>query len=172
MSMDHVIKILDIKHIAEDGSILWQAENLTNMLHITGEEYILRAIFMGGPSNSYIPTYYYFGLDNRTTLAATDTLVTVGLTEPATYGYSRVAVNSTAQFTVSVALSTHNVATGPIVTYRAVGGTWGPVRNLFLSTTSDNSGYLVASCALLAPITVTAGQQISARMGLGLKDCP
>jgi hypothetical protein len=167
--MDHVIKILEIQHIAKDGSILWEAHNLSNMLHITGEEYILKTMFVGGVT---IPSAYYFGLDNRNILAASDDWAQITPTEPSTYGYARVPINSTGEFAVAVALTGHNIASSPVVTFSAIGGAYGPVRNMFLVTTADDSGYLIASVALLSSVTLAAGEHLSARMGLGLKDCP
>ena len=171
--MKHIIEILEIKHLSKNGTVLWEAHNLPNMLHISGEQFILLATFVGGGiANTYIPASYYFGLDNRTSLAAADTLLTVAATEPATYGYNRAVVSSSGQFAVSVAMTGHNLATSPIVTFSAIGGPWGPVRNMFLSTTANNTGYLIASVALLSSVTLNAGEQLSARIGLGLKDCP
>lgn len=170
--MNHVIQILDIYHKDKDGNILWEAHNLPNMLHIVGEEFMLKAVFTGGVTNTFIPANYYFGLDNRVALVAADTLATTAVTEPTTNGYARVPVSSTAQFTVAIAMTGHNVASSPLVTFQAVGGNWGPVTNLFMATTINNTGYLIASVPLLSTQTVTAGNTLSGRIGLGLKDCP
>jgi hypothetical protein len=170
--MKHAIEILEIKHTDKYGKVLWESHNLPNMLHVTGEQFMLLATFVGGTTNTYIPASYYFGLDNRVTLAAADTLATTAVSEPSTYGYGRASVSSTGQFSVSLAMTGHNLATSPIVTFSAIGGTWGPVRNMFLATTANNSGYLIASVALLSSMTLNSGEQLSARIGLGLKDCP
>ncbi|MCK9459677.1 MAG: hypothetical protein M0R80_08565 [Proteobacteria bacterium] len=170
--MKHIIEILEIKHLSKNGTVLWEAYNLPNTLHISGEQFILLATFVGGITNTYIPASYYFGLDNRTSLDTADTLLTAAATEPATYGYNRAVVGSSGQFIVSVAMTGHNIATSPIVTFSAIGGPWGPVKNMFLSTTANNTGYLIASVPLLSSITLNAGEQVSARIGLGLKDCP
>ncbi len=58
------------------------------MLHILGEQFFLNALFQGGPTNLYIPAFYYLGLDNRPTLFAADTMS--GLVgEPSANGYLR-----------------------------------------------------------------------------------
>jgi hypothetical protein len=172
--MKHAIRIIEIQHLSKNGEVLWEQKNLKNILHTEGEEFLLSAAFIGGKtSNTYIPTSYYFGLDNRATLAAADTMATVASNgEPSTNGYARSSVSSLSQFTISTNISGYNTATSPIVGFTASGGSWGPVRNLFLTDKSDNSGYLIASVALTTPKTVMAGEAIHARMGLELKDCP
>ena len=171
--MKHVITILDIKHLSKDGEILWEAKDLFNTLHVVGEEYILKAVFTGGVTNTYIPASYYFGLDNRATIAPADTMTTVSLNgEPSTSGYARASISSTGQFAVSISGSGNNVATSPVVSFTASGGSFGPVRNMFLTDQTDNSGYLIASVPLTSQLTVSAGETIAARMGLVLKDCP
>lgn len=166
--MQHLIEILDIRHLAANGTILWSDRHLKNMLHITGEEYVLKIAFTG----LTIPTYYYFGLDNRTSIAAQDTLNTVQYTEPSEHGYARIPVNSSTDFQVTEAMTGHNLATSPIVTFSASGGSWGPVRNVFLATSNDNTGALIASVRLATPRTLLAEETLSVRIGLGLKDCP
>jgi len=131
---------------------------------------MLKAIFTGDED---IPTDYYFGLDKRTTIREEDNLASL-LDEPenAFNGYARQPVASSGQFVVDTSEG-HYYARSPILHFSAIGGSWGPVRNLFLSTTiqSDYDGFLVASVPLTQTVTVTDGQSISVRMGLSLKDC-
>ena len=94
-----IVRILEVKHLDKNGNVLWQANNLYNMLHSDGEALLLNALFVGGKqSNDFIPTNYYFGLDGRTNIAADDTLDDVAAIEPAGNGYQRAAVSSSGQF--------------------------------------------------------------------------
>lgn len=169
--MKHLIGIDYIQHLSCEHKILWEQKNILNMLHNDGEEFVLRSIFLGGKTNNaYIPNYYYFGLDNRVSLAASDIMTSL-VSEPTTSGYTRVAVASTSNFTLGTN-ETNTQISSPIVTFRAVGGSWGPVKNLFLTDASDNTGYLISSVALASSVTLNDGESINLRMSITLKDCP
>jgi hypothetical protein len=163
-----LMKLLEIKHLSADGDVLWKSENIRNILHTSGEEFMLTSLFSDA---STIPTDYVFGLDNRLTVAAADTMTDVSLVEPAGNGYFRQAVASDGQFVISV-VNGVNRASGPIITFSAAGGSWGPVRNLFLTDQPDSSGFLIASVPLAQVLTVADGESVSMRMALSLRDCP
>jgi hypothetical protein len=161
------LNVMTIEHVDADGKVLWKQENLHNIFHINGEEYMLKALFAGFS----IPGTYYFGLDNRGGLDDSDTLNTISTSgnEPTVNGYFRQGVGSTS-FTVAV-VGSHNLAQSPIVSFSASGGSWGPVSNLFMATTSDNLGHLISSVPLSQLVTLDNGQSINVRLGLSLKDC-
>ena len=54
--------------------------------------------------------------------------------------------------------------------FTATGSGYGPVSNLFLATTSDNTGILIATAVLSAPITFTNSSSVNMRMRLSLQD--
>lgn len=165
-----LMKVLEIKHLDVDGKVLWEADNLINMLHAEGEAFILKTMFTGEET---VPVNYYLGLDNRSSLSRSDTLSTVIITEPSTTnGYLRSALPSSGSFTVALD-SSGNVyeASGPIAAFSATGGNWGPVTNLFLTTTAGTSGSLISSVPLSSSINVTDGQTINLRISLTLRDC-
>lgn len=161
------LNVMVIEQVDADGKIIWRQENLHNIFHINGENFMLKALFAG----LVLPSNYYFGLDNRATLQDADTLSTIGAigNEPTANGYFRQNVPKSA-FTVAV-VGNHNLAQSPIVTFSATGGSWGPVKNLFMATSSDNQGYLISSVPLSQTLTLDNGQSINVRMGLSLKDC-
>src|SRR4051812_4705254 len=98
-----LIKIVEVVHRSRTGEGLWKANNLRNMLHSGGEQFMLNALFVGGKSsNAYIPTNYYFGLDNRTSLSALDEMGDI-VSEPNVFGYSRQSVSSLNTFQVALA---------------------------------------------------------------------
>jgi hypothetical protein len=166
-----LVKILEIEYIDTNGKILWSQRNLYNVFHTAGEQFVLSAVFSGGVNNTIIPYNYYFGLDNRTTISAGDTMGTI-TNEPSSNGYARIPLSSTGVFTVSLPTGgTHYRADGPIISFVALGGSWGPVSNLFLTTQSDNTGVLIASVPLTQTVTINTGEAVNMRMGLTLKDC-
>lgn len=172
----NLLTILEIKHVDRDGRVLWEAKNLKNVFHTDGEEYILRAVFTGGQSNTFIPENYYFGLDSRDSLSVLDDMQTIAVTgnEPSGSGYFRQAVASADQFTIgepSEETGWHRLALSPIVTFTASGSSW-TAANLFLATTNDNSGYLISSVQLPSIVIVESGQGIHMRMSLGLGNDP
>ncbi len=90
--------------------------------------------------------------------------------EPSDFAYERVPVVSSNQFSVTQVSGTYR-ATGPVLTFRAVGGSWGPVKNLFLTNDSEFDGKLIASVNLEEEVTVNDGESINVRMALALKNC-
>ena len=129
---------------------------------------MLKALFTG---EAAIPDNYYLGLDSRTSIVAADSMATVSAVEPSTGGYTRVAIPSAGEFTIET-VGAVNRAIGPIASFPASGGSFGPVRNLFFTDKIDNSGYLISSVALSSPATVNSGEKINVRIAFSLKDCP
>jgi hypothetical protein len=169
--MRHLLYIQEIQHLDRHGNVIWQAQNLPNTFHADGEFYLLDIAFRG---ETDIPDDYYFGLDNRTTIAEEDTMLAlVDEPESGYHGYARQAVASEGQFTLMI-VDGHWVANSPIILFSASGGSYGPVKNLFMCTTDagELSSSLVSSVPLNQTITLSDGESISVRMGLSLKDCP
>ena len=164
-----LVKILEIKHQDSDGSVLWEAKNLRNVLHTDGEQLLLQSMFVGGnTSNTYIPDNFYFGLDSRSSVVVSNIISDLA-GEPTNNGYARFSISSSGQFAVSQFSGIYQ-AISPIVTFTASGSGWGPVLNLFMTSTNDNSGILISSVPLSSPLTVISGQTISLKMGLSLQD--
>ncbi|MHA2043230.1 MAG: hypothetical protein ACW99G_00465 [Candidatus Thorarchaeota archaeon] len=158
--------MLEIKHYSKDGEILWQDENILNLLHTEGEVYILTTLFDG----EAIPVAYYLGLDNRSSLSVDDTMASLA-TEPNGNGYLRQPVLSSGEFTFSVTNGGFTQAQTPIVEFNASGGSWGPVSNIFLATQADSTGFLISSLTLSSPVTLSDGERVTVRMGIGMRDC-
>lgn len=170
MSWNGILKIFDIKHFDSAGNLLWGNKNILNFLHQDGEEYLLRAAFTGGRVSTIIPDSYWLGLDNRSSPQVADQLSEL-VGEPTTSGYERQGVSSSGDFAINFEQS-HYVATSPIVAFRATVGTWGPVSNLFLTDSEDNSGYLISTAALGTSIIIEPGDSVTMRIGMQLRDCP
>ena len=164
------MKILDIQHLDVDGTILWQDSNVYNVMHLDGEEHLLRCAFTGGQNSTVVPEYYYLGLDNRTTVDISDTMADL-IGEPLSgSGYQRSAISSTSSFAINFE-NGHYIATSPIVAFVATTGAWGPVTQLFLTDMSDDTGSLISTATLKSAVSLTAGQSVTMRIGLALKEC-
>lgn len=164
-----LVKILEIEHV-RDGKVIWREQNLYNMLHTLAEEFFLGVLF----SNVAKPTTYYMGLDARTAILAADTMESV-TNEPTVNGYLRQQVLSSGAFNVqlvTVGSSSVYRAIGPIITFIASGGSWGPVNTLFMTNKADNTGVLLSSVPLSQPLTLNNGDSINMRMSLSLRDAP
>jgi hypothetical protein len=166
--MKHLLTILEIDHV-RDGKVIWREENLKNVLHTQGEEYMLTALFK--TTLVSVPTFYYLGLDNRATVLAADALPLSLQGEPTTNGYNRQAVSSASGFTIEE-VDGITRATSIVVSFQASGGSWGPVTNLFLTNMINNTGYLIATAPLGTARTLQDGDFITMRFALALKDVP
>lgn len=170
------MKVLEVEHRNKNGTLLRRIENVKNILHLNGEQFLLTAVFAGMDAhgvNQVTPQNYYLGLDNRSEPATEDTLAAL-VGEPVAYtGYARQAVNSTTGFTVGLD-NGHWVALSTVVSFQASGGAWGPVKNLFLTNREDNGGYLISTASLATSenaISVNDGDFITMRLTMSLQDC-
>jgi hypothetical protein len=164
-----LLKVLEIRHLDAEGNVLYEQKNILNVLHLDGEEYLLRAAFQGGAVSTIIPDDYYLGMDNRSAVSTEDTMDDL-VGEPGGSGYERQAISSSGDFALNFERD-HFVATSPIVAFRATTGNWGPVGQIFLTDKEDNTGYLIATASLNTAIEVISGNSVTARIGLQLRDC-
>ena len=166
-----IMKIDEIVQKDHGGKTIFKEENIYNILHNQGEQVILSAVFTGGSnSNSFIPSNYYLGLDNRTTITADQTLASLS-GEPSGKGYSRQPSSSTTGFTIVNNNGLYQ-ARSNIIIFAAVAGTWGPVSNLFLTdVSSGTNGNLYSTAVLSSPIILSSGETISVRFSMALKNC-
>lgn len=165
------MKVLEIQHLDKNGKVLWRKENLHNLLHLQGEEFILLSVFLGGKvNNDYLPDNFYLGMDNRSRVLASDAMTDLA-GEPAFAGYERAVIPATGSFIVTLADDNHYRATSPIVAFTAAGGGWGPVQNLFLTNQVGDAGYLISTISLGISVTLTDGESVTVRVGMALRDC-
>lgn len=165
-----IMKIVEIIHKNSYGKVLYYEQDIFNLLHNDGEEFLLRAAFTGGQTSDVIPDNYYLGLDARVEPAAVDTMDDL-VAEPIGNGYARQAIASSGDFAINFE-SNHFIATSPIVAFEATSNSWGPVRNLFLTTEIDSSGYLISTATLSSPLTLDIGDSVTMRIGMKLRECP
>jgi len=158
-----ILKIIEIEHV-RDSKVIWSQKDLRNLLHDKGEELLLHCCFNN--DGSYPPSNYFFGLDNRATISKQNDIYSI-LEEPTGGGYSRRSVPSNGEFSIEESNGGYR-ATSSIMTFSATGGGWGPVKNMFMSTSSDDSGILVSSVALSQEVTLISGDAINLRMSLSL----
>jgi hypothetical protein len=161
-----ILKVLEIQHI-RNNSVIWSNKNLLNLIHLQGEEFILRICF-----SSMVLQDYYFGLDNRATIDSLDTLNDL-YQEPSQYGYNRQSVDAENGWTFEEVSGIYR-AKSSILTFSASGGPIGPIKNLFMTTQSQSidpiNGYLISSVDLGSSITIADGDSISMRTSVGLSD--
>jgi len=179
-----LLEIIEITHKDKNGNILWEENNLTNILHNTGEKLLLSSVFAG----VNLPGTYNFGLDSRTSLTVAGgtngesliypyivdfiTLASAPDGEPGLgVGYSRVSVANNS-FVISIDTDSHYKASGSIISFVGTGAGWGPVTNLFMSyVNGSNQDVIIATVPLTQPITVINEQVVNVRMALKLRTC-
>ena len=162
-----IMKVLELEHVGRDGNILHSEENLLNIIHAHGEDLILKILFAG----QAVPENYYLGLDFRSVLDRTQTIGDLFGWEPTTNAYTRQTVKSD-NFSVTT-MSSGRQANSPTILFRASGGSWGPVRNIFLSTAIGygTNSILISSVPLSTSITVADGEVVTMRMAMALSSC-
>ncbi len=172
----HVLHIARIEHIDKNGNILWQDENLHNILHDEGEQAILSAYFATAMSTyGAPPSNLYLGLDARGSLAEANTLSSLS-GEPVGNNYSRRALSTTGtglngQDFYIIQPGAFYQAQSKIVTFSCTGSAWPTVTNLFLCTASSGtSGKLIVSVTLSVARTLQVGDSLQASMYIGLSE--
>jgi hypothetical protein len=163
----------EFKHI-RNGKILLEKYNLNNLLHIQGEDQILRALFTGGNvNNSYIPNFYYLGLDNRPAISITDTYSTITGEPLVSTGYSRQSISSVSGFTIETSGTIVKAKTN-LIGFTSTTSSWGPVKNLFLTSVPNNSstpGILYSSIQIGSDVILSIGDTISMKFSMALRNC-
>lgn len=163
-----IMTISEFNHLNRNNEIIYSEKNIKNTIHIKGEELILKILFAGEAT----PVNYYVGLDNRTSINRNQLINDVFGWEPTLNSYSRQTVESN-NFSIITASSGVMQANSPTLLFRASGGSWGPVRNIFLSTALGygTNSILISSVPLSTSITVADGEIITMRMSMALSSC-
>jgi hypothetical protein len=132
-------------------------------LHTPGLQFLLEVAFSEQQS---VPTNFYIGLATDASLAEGATLAS--LTEVSGTGYARqtVASNNT-DFTSATTGTNDRKVTTKTVTFTA-GGTWTGANTVFLATTVDGSGKLIASAPLSVTRTLGNGDSLTVSMEIDL----
>jgi hypothetical protein len=144
------------------------------MLHDEGEQAMLSAYFATNYSGYGAPTAnQYMGLDARVTLTEADVLPV--LNEPSTFGYARGALSTSGtglagQDWVITQPGQAFQAQTKQITFSATGGSWGPVTKVFLATTVDDTGKLIASVALSQSRTLNDGETLKVDITIALSE--
>lgn len=159
----HLMKVLEICHFDKKGKLLYNNKNIKNTLHGEGEEFILKILFDG----STVPSQYYLGLDSRSVLSRADSVSELSTLEPTTSGYIRQIVESNSFNFTNNELGNYQ-ANSPVVLFRATNGSWGPVRNIFLTNEAGYNGKLISSVPLGSNLVVQDGEIVSLRIGIAL----
>ncbi len=157
----------EVRHYDREGRLLWSGQ-MGNIYHDEGEEFSVKVLFT---EESSVPANYYLGLDARSSLAEDDDLAALS-GEPSGNGYSRQTVASdNTDFTAQQDGGTSDwEAVTKEVTFAASGGDWSELKNIFLATSSDGSGKLIASAVFDTPRTVKDGEELKCTMTIRKKE--
>lgn len=160
-----LMRIAELVHRDASGRELLALKDVFNVVHSSGEEFVLKVLFAGEAT----PANYYMGLDSRETPSAADDIYDLE-GEPEGSGYERQAVASD-DFDVELSSGSWRAA-GPVVTFRAIGDSWGPVRNIFLCTgLGQSSVRLISTAPLGHELVVADGDTVTMRMAMSLSGC-
>ena len=132
-------------------------------LHQEGLQYLLEVAFTEEQS---VPANFYIGLATDAALAENASLG--DQTEVSGTGYARQTVASNNVDITSATVGTNDrKITTKTVTFTA-GGTWTGANTVFLATSSDDSGKLIASAPLSETRTLTDNSTLSVAIEIDL----
>lgn len=174
------IPVGGLKHLDSKGNVLWQNDEvIDNILHDAGETYIIARIFATGHA-TYTTTYsaLYLGLDARSSLAETDTLLSL-TGEPSGNGYARIACSTAGDGTAKTGVDNKDFyinasagaygAESKTVTFTCETTAWSAVTHLFLCSASNGTtGALICSLDLSTSRTLQVGDSLQASMNIYL----
>lgn len=165
------------------GNLTWVDPWQKNILHDTGEQYILSAVFATTYTNyGSALSALFLGLDDRSSLAESDTLATVAADEPTlgSFGYSRKSLSTAGtgaggQDFVITQPGAYYLVTSSTQTWTASGGNIGTVRNRFLASdatavTDGDDDHLICSLALSTTRTINDGDALSSNIVIGMSE--
>ena len=159
--------VLEIKHY-RDNKVIWEEQNIPNIFHESGERFLFSVAF--DTDGGYeVPTFYYVGLDNRSVIDYSDDIGSI-TGEPSGFGYGRQTASSSSGFGITLTEGRIRATSG-ILTFSATGGSWSQVSNVFLATSADSSGDLIATSALSSPRTLNSGDHLTVRLKLAFNAC-
>lgn len=161
------LRILNLKHFSNDV-LVDECYDLSNMLHVGGQNFILSCCF--NTAVHTVPSIYYIGLDNRSIIQESDVITNL-IGEPSGYGYVRQPVSSSTGWTIAN-FPLGVVATSPVISFLASGGSYGPVLNLFLTTALDNTGVLIATAPFSGHRTLNDGDHLTMQLAVSLINDP
>jgi hypothetical protein len=172
-----LLMLASVEHRNAAGELLWAEYDRPNVLTDMGTEYLLSAAFATGLANfGAAVANVYLALDNRATLAQTDTLATLsGENALGQYGYSRLALSTAGSGAAGqdfvIAKATYYAATSKALVWTGSGQAWTAVKNLNLVTdataTTDASGkHLICAVALSQSRTVGVGDTLTSSIVL------
>lgn len=152
----------DIKHI-RDGKVLWE-EEVHNDLLDEGEQNMLQVYFR----DEQLPVSFYLRLAYDS-IRETDTLSNIE-NEPSTGGYTAQTLErSTVGFPTLEKHEGDYRVVSKLITFTASGGVIGPVNVMYLATTTDNTGILVASISMSVARTLQSGDFLQVTIKIKLK---
>lgn len=132
-------------------------------LHTEGLQFLLE---VGFSEEQTVPANFYIGLATDETLAEDATLASI--TEVSGTGYARIAVASNdTDFTSAVAGTNDRKVTTKSVVFTA-GGAWTGAKTVFLATSADGSGKLIASAPLSTERILSSGSTLTVAMSITL----
>lgn len=176
----HWLTVLNVSHHNQANEKIWEAKNLENILHLDGELFALSLLYdsdysnskhvLDGDDNPTRPDNYYLGLDNRSTVSSSDTMISLSSLEPTSNGYARQIISSTTGFTIELDVTKYRVRTN-VISFTASGGSFGPIRNVFLSNKIGNDGFLMNTVSLGTQRTVASGETLTFELSLSLSNC-
>ena len=175
----NLMTVFEVSHRNKYGEILFEKYDLKNILHSEGEEYILKTLFTNDytpiMSQTGLPTFvvtsYYMGLDNRSSLTTSDSLVDIEELETIGTGYRRQEVNKSS-FQIVENSNGNYQANSPIIQFNCSGGSW-TAKNIFLATSYSSlftgPKKVISSVPLGSTLVISNGETVSMRIGLALK---
>jgi hypothetical protein len=153
--------IWTVQHI-RNGKVIWEA-NKKNTITNAGERSILNSYF----KNIEAPSQFYIRLASGY-IGISDTLVTVK-GEPSGSGYAPILIERSIVGFPKLELVEGDYRLVSKTVQFSSTGSWNPVNYIFLATTSDSSGVLVAALNLSTERALVAGDILQVNFKIRLR---
>lgn len=157
--------IWDIRHLDSRGNVLWK-ESKHNDLVDEGERSIIMTYFRA----QEVPSAFYARVAYDS-ISLSDSLANIQNEPPSAFGYApQLLERSSVGFpTIEQNEGDWRVVSKQITFTANLTGNWGKVNVLFLATTSDNLGKLVACVPLSMTRIINAGDSLVATIRIKLR---
>ena len=152
--------------VRDNDKIIYEAKDLKNILHTGGQELFLGCMF----KNVSIPTTYYVGLDNRSTILANQSMSDIS-GEPNVSGYARQPLIKDTDFSFATTTNPVKIRSSTVV-FSYAGFSYSATDMFLCTVATGTSGILISTVGFGTVINVSSSStSVSMKFAMTLGSC-